>query len=249
MASRASTKRITNILLTILLIAGAGLIVFLFFFLIPEEKRTNTTWLNFGVILWLEVLVFGMFRFLSSQTKKHEEVLPAFFASGVVVTFYVILAIIGVLLSFANLGFKTLVTIQLVLFFVFFVIEIIVLLATRVAGDVVQEEKAKKEGIHTIRGEMDLLKLKFDKLPNEFSQAKQEILQVKEDVRFTSPNGKPQAQKYEQDILLKINDLKAILTEISYTDETRDEEAVKSKLSFKLEELKDLVTLRKRMYS
>jgi len=241
-----STQKVLNILMILVTFFGVSLLVFLFFFLIPSENRTYVAVMNFITLIWLELLIFGSFRILSLQTKTKKN-LHITFISGLIILFYSAAAAGIILLSFLNIGFKALVASQLILLFIFFVVEVILVISSKVSHEVVHEENVKKEGINTIREEMNILQLKINQLPNEFLSTKDLFAQIKEDISFTSPNGKPTAQKYEQEMLICINEIKTLFTEINYSQPASNLEIFYKNFVDKANQLKNLVTLRKQL--
>jgi cell division protein FtsB len=235
---------VRNILLALILVMAAGLFVFIFFFIVPSENRTDVSWLNFGIILWLITITFGIFILFSSRSRKNEGVLPSLFATGTIITFYDILAIIVILLSLLKLSFKVLLVIHLILAFLFIIAEIIAYLSLRTAKSVQREEAATRKGIDDLRTEFEMLQTKVNLLSNDHKTAKEEFEKVWDDLKYTAPNDSDKAQKFENEIRNAIGPLKNAISRAGKTD---DAEAEAKEISNQLTEIYALIKLRKKV--
>ncbi|MBN1184923.1 MAG: hypothetical protein JXB49_21740 [Bacteroidales bacterium] len=238
-------KMVSRILLWSLVILGAALVVFLFFFIVPLERRNPTNWFNFGVILWLVILNTVVFNILLNQAKHHAKALPALLTFGSIVFIYSIVSILILLSTFADMKYKFLVSAQLIDLFLLLSASVIAFLTVKTAHSVEQQQEATRGGVDDIKRIFEALSLKVVKLPAACNEIKKQFQNIKDDFRYISPNNSADALSYD-------NTIKSILDHLkSETEKIKDEpeEGQIQTISNLLNDLHDNIKLRKKVYA
>lgn len=243
--SQQKAKKINKLLLWLQVIIGAGLVVFLFLYLIPVEKRNPITWLNFSMLLWVVVLSFVVFNILALNAKKNTDPLPAFLMVGTIVFFYDIVTVGIVLLSFAPVSIKLLVTAHSICGFLFLSAVILAFVTLTTAKSIQAEQKENRGKITDLRAAFETALLQVNRLPDDLKDLKKDFINVKDEVRYISPSGDPEATKYENDIA---NSLEKLMKSIEDLIENQNEDKLKEAKSL-LSEILDIIKVRKKIYA
>ena len=238
-------KRVSRILLWSLVILGAALVVFLFYFIVPLERRNPTNWFNFGVILWLVVLNMIVFNILLMQTRKHTKALPALLTFGTIVFIYSIVAILILVSTFADMSYKFLVSAQSVNLFLLLASSAIAFLTVKTAHSVEQKEQTDRGGVDDIKRIFDALMLKVNRLPEGYNEVKKQFISIKDDFHYISPNSSADAISYESTIKSIMDDVKSAIEKVK---EEVDEGQMKKIVDI-LNDLHDNIKLRKKVYA